>query len=154
MVGYPVIDVHACPCRGSKLRVEMTQTRFLSSGDVAAEEDQTIWSIPLKIRTDQEHLVPTAEAQGLLSTRSSTVELPVDVSFFKLNIDQTGFYRVCYPPEWLEKLGLAVSQDQLSASDRIGLVSDAFAMASANKMSLAVILEMIKYFNKESDYLV
>lgn len=152
-IGYPVVDVLPSCCE-NKIRLKLAQSRFLISGDVKAEEDETVWNIPLRIGTDQEHLLASKDARGLLSQKVSTVDIPADVSFFKLNIDQTGFYRVNYPSEWLEKLGKAVASSQLGASDRIGVVSDSFYMTYADKLDLASVMDMLKHFKGESDYFV
>jgi aminopeptidase 2 len=54
----------------------------------------------------------------------------------------------------LEKLGNAVKENKIHASDRIGLVSDAFALSVAGKLSLTLVLSLLKNFKDESDYLV
>ena len=61
-------------------------------------------------------------------------------------------YRVRYSPELLNKLVPAVKD--LSASDRIGLVDDAFALATAGKTATTDVLNLLLAFREETDYTV
>ncbi len=153
-VGYPVVDVAVSVTGEDMHSLHLTQSRFLNAGGVQGEDDKTIWSIPLSIGTDTNAAVALGEAAQLLSTKSADISLPGPLSFFKLNMGQAGFYRVNYPSEWTEKLGLAVKNNLLSASDRVGLVSDSFAMSIAGKMPLTTVLGLLSNFSTESDYLV
>jgi aminopeptidase 2 len=152
-IGYPVVEVHA-QSQSNKIDLEVTQSRFLNSGDVKSEEDTTIWSIPLRLGTEKEPLVALDQSNQLLSQKKAHLALPADTLYFKFNMGQAGFYRVNYPSEWLEKLGDAVKQHKVEVADRIGLVSDAFAMSVAGKLSLTAVLSLLKNFKEETDYFV
>jgi hypothetical protein len=56
----------------------------------------------------------------------------------------------------LQKLsGLISSGDaQLNMTDRIGLLSDSYSMAEAGYGNTLAVLELIKSFNMESDYII
>ncbi len=104
-------------------QISVRQSRFLSTGDVRPEEDEILWWIPLGLKTD-------AHSQGLDSTNLTTKENTlhnVDETFYKLNMDQVGFYRTNYPAARLAKLG--AQKNELSVEDRIGLVADAAVLA-------------------------
>lgn len=149
IIGYPVLTVEAETGKDN-LNLKVTQNRFLNGGKVVAEEDQTVWSIPLRLSTD----AGVFESAGLLNSRSDTITLPVETSFFKFNFEQAGFYRVHYPSEWLEKLGQAIEANKFSASDRIGVISDVFALSIAGKMSMSEVLSVLNFFKNEEDYIV
>lgn len=152
-MGYPVVDVDTC--HGPQgINVKVTQTRFLNSGDVKSEEDSTLWSIPLRVGTSKQESVALGDSKELLTTKTDSFELASDISYFKLNMGQAGFYRVNYPTEWLEKLGNAIKAGQIPAADRVGLVSDAFSMSVSDKLPLTSVLSLLKNFDAESDYLV
>lgn len=153
IIGYPVLTVDAKQ-EQSSLRLNVSQNRFLNSGNVKEEEDQTIWSVPLRLVTDKSHDLTAESARGLLNTRSVTIDLPVDVNYFKFNYEQAGFYRVQYPGEWLEKLGKAVEEGKFGSSDRIGIVSDIFSLSIAGKLSMSEVLNVLRYFKNEDDYIV
>ena len=149
IIGYPVLSVET-ENLNEKLNLKITQNRFLNGGNVKPEEDETIWSIPLRLMTEAGVV---AEA-GLMTSRSETVQIPLSTEFLKLNFEQAGFYRVHYPSEWLQKLGIAIESGRFSASDRIGIVSDVFALSIAGKISMSEILGVLSFFKNEDDYIV
>lgn len=68
---------------------------------------------------------------SLLLNSAVDIELPNDVSWFKANINGTGFYRVNYPKENWDALINALMEDHtvFSTSDRAQLINDAFALS-------------------------
>lgn len=153
VIGYPIVTVDVKK-EDDKIKLGLKQNRFLLSGDVKTEEDQTIWSIPLRIGTDKSLAPSIKAADDLLKTRESTVELPGDIEFFKVNMTQAGFYRVAYPAEWLDKLGAAIEAGKIPTADRIGIVSDSFALSISGRLPVTCVLDLIKHFKDESDFLV
>ena len=125
----------------------MRQSRFLSTGDVKPEEDETLWWIPLGLKTDQQ---AAGSATMALTTKEETLR-NIDETFYKINADQHGFYRTNYPPERLVKLGTA--KDKLSIQDRIGIVGDAAALAIAGHSKTAGLLALCAEFKDETNYL-
>ncbi|WEW56333.1 hypothetical protein PRK78_001776 [Emydomyces testavorans] len=142
-IGFPLVTVAEEP-----KQITVAQKRFLASGDVKPEEDETVWWIPLGIKSGQQ---ATAMDQRNLTTKSDVVR-DIDQTFFKLNKDQCGFYRTNYPPERLEKLGK--SRNLLSAEDKIGLIGDAAALAVSGEGTTAATLAFVENFQDEQNYLV
>lgn len=144
-VGYPVITVEEL----GNGQVKVTQNRFLSTGDVKKEEDETIWWIPLMIKTIEDGKV-LVDQDAVLPERSAAVKIPADT--FKLNTDTVGLYRVAYSPERLAKLGKQASL--FSTEDRIGLISDSAALASAGYAKTSSALSLVaELSNTETEYL-
>jgi len=109
-IGFPVVTVAEEPGQ-----IGVRQSRFLLTGDVKPEEDQTTWWIPLGLKSGSE----AANVQNIaLTTKEETIR-DIDESFYKLNTNNSGFYRTNYPPERLARLGKA--KDRLSVEDKIGL---------------------------------
>ncbi|KAI9845272.1 MAG: hypothetical protein M1838_001819 [Thelocarpon superellum] len=142
-IGFPVVTVAEEPGQ-----ISVRQSRFLSTGDVKAEEDQTTWWIPLGLKSASQTSPASA---GALTSKEDTVR-EVDDGFYKLNSNQTGFYRTNYPPARLAKLGAA--KDQLTVQDRIGLLGDAAALAQAGNGTTAGLLGFVENFKTEESYLV
>lgn len=140
-IGFPVVTVSEEPGQ-----IIVQQRRFLLSGDVKQEEDQTTWWVPLGLHTDG----PAGKTVALTSKKDTIRE--VNDAFYKINKDQTGFYRTNYPPERLLKLGEARSK--LSVEDKIGLISDAAALAQSGDATTAGFLALAEGFKDESSYLV
>ncbi|PWN20753.1 putative AAP1-alanine/arginine aminopeptidase [Microstroma glucosiphilum] len=151
--GFPVLSIQ----EGTN-SIKVTQNRFLSTGDVKPEEDETLWYIPLALKTVGNNGAEVDQSAVLAEKRE--IELPIkDVknSIWKLNADTTGVYRVAYSPEHLAKLGKEAANKSgvFSLEDRIGLVSDAFVLAEAGYGKTSGGLDLLKGFNLGDDrYLV
>lgn len=113
---FPILKVAEEPGQ-----IGVRQSRFLQSGDVKAEEDETLWWIPLGLKMNPHS---TGAAATALTVKEDTIR-DVDESFYKFNNNQTGFYRTDYPPARLVKLG--AERAKLSPEDRVGLIADAAA---------------------------
>jgi aminopeptidase N len=142
-IGFPVVTVTEQPGQ-----ITLKQNRFLISGDVEAKDDETTWWIPLGLKTGPKAAVVAGSS---LTKREDTFR-EVDESFYKLNADAAGFYRTCYPPERLAKLGSA--QELLSLQDKIGLIGDAAACAQSGNGTTAAFLALAEKFTDEDSYLV
>jgi aminopeptidase N len=142
-IGFPVVTLAEEPGQ-----IAARQSRFLLTGDVKPEEDETTWWIPLGLKTSAKSSEATT---GALTSKEETIR-NIDESFYKINTNQTGFYRTNYPPARLTKLGDA--RKQLSTEDRIGLIGDAAALAQSGNGTTAAFLALIELFNDETDYLV
>jgi aminopeptidase N len=141
-IGFPVVTV----TRESD-QIGVRQTRFLSTGDVKPEEDETIWWIPLRIRTGSRL---ASEDHRPLVYKSDAIQV-VDDGFYKINTDQSGFYRTNYPPDHLARLGQSL--DVLSTEDKIGLVGDAAALAISGDGTTTAVLTFLEAFKEEDNYL-
>jgi aminopeptidase 2 len=145
-IGYPVITVEE---KGDG-KLKLTQNRFLASGDVKPEEDETLWWIPLEIKTTSGGK-STVDAKATLSERSATYDVG-STDEFKINSDSIGVYRVNYSPERLAKLGQQAAN--FSVEDRVGLVSDASSLARAGYGKTSGSLSLITALGKtETEYL-
>ncbi|PCH04577.1 protein of unknown function DUF3358 [Penicillium occitanis (nom. inval.)] len=142
-IGYPVVTVAEEPGQ-----ISVHQTRFLSSGDVKPEEDETVWWIPLGIKSGVQ---PTDIKLEALTSKADTFR-GISEDFYKINKDQSGFYRTNYPPERLAKLGKSLHL--LSTEDKIGLIGDAAALAVSGEGTTPALLALIEGFAGESNYLV
>ena len=140
-IGFPVLTVAEEPGQ-----IGLRQSRFLSTGDVTKEEDQTLWWIPLGLKTDPHATAPSSKA---LVAKEETLR-QVDETFYKLNADNNGFYRTNYPPARLAKLG--AERAKLSVEDRIGLIADTGALALAGYATTPGLLTLVENFKDEQSY--
>lgn len=137
-IGFPVVTVAEEP---GQLTVK--QNRFLSTGDVKPQEDETTWWIPLGLVSGDK-----GEEKVALNARDDVLR-GIDDSFYKLNKDQNGFYLVNYPPTRLAKLGAAHAK--LSNADKIGLIADAAALAKSGHGTTAGLLGVLEGFQGETE---
>ena len=142
-IGFPVVTVAEEPGQ-----ISVKQSRFLTSGEITSEEDQTVWWIPMGLKTGAN----ATDAQREALTVKEDTYRDIDTSFYKLNADQTGFYRTNLPPQRLVQLSGEL--DKLSVQDKIGLIGDAGAMAIAGEGTTAAVLSFLEGFSSESNYLV
>jgi len=108
-IGFPVLTVSEEPGQ-----ISIKQTRYLSTGDVKSEDDTTTWWVPLGLEGKN----GTAAIAPIAFIKKEDVIRNVNDSFYKLNKDNAGFYRVNLPPARLTKLGRQINR--LSISDKIG----------------------------------
>lgn len=142
-MGYPVITVTE---NGAK--AEVTQNRFLATGDVKAEEDKVLYPVFLGLRTQD-----GVENATTLNDRNTQFDIPAD-DFFKLNANHTSLYRTAYTPERLTKLGEAAKAGRLTVEDRAGMIADAASLAAAGYQKTSGILNLLKSFDSENEYVV
>ena len=76
------------------------------------------------------------------------------MKWIKLNADQNGYYRVLYDNETMKEIIQQLKRDHTSFSpkDRVGLISDAFALCHSNLMDCSTTLELTSYLPKEKSY--
>lgn len=155
-MGYPMIAVLSEEYNEEKkeMSLKLKQSRFLSSGDWSAEEendpDATLWWIPLCIFTDS-HPEPF---DLILTSKEDTVTFPYvksETSFWKINYKSLGYYRVNMDASSLSNL--SKFKDRLSLPDKINIVADSFYMAEAGYGSTSGALEVIKNFKDEEEYM-
>jgi len=78
----------------------------------------------------------------------------LSMDFFKLNADHTSIYRTSYTPERLEKLGKAAKDGLLSVEDRAGMLADAGALAASGHQKTSGLLNLLKGFDTETEFVV
>ncbi|ODV58291.1 M1 family metallopeptidase [Ascoidea rubescens DSM 1968] len=142
-VGFPVITVTE---DGNKIHLK--QNRYLTTGDVKPEEDQTIFPVFVGLRTKN-----GIDESIILNQRETTIEID-DPSFFKINADHAGIYRTVYTPERWVKLGQAGQSGLLPVEDRAGLIADAGALATSGYSSTTNLLNLVSSWKDEKEYIV
>lgn len=131
--------------------IELRQSRYLSTGDLTALEDETTWWVPLSI------ISPTSLTGDVMILKDKTNTFKLSSETFKLNARQTGVYRVNYPIEVLKVLSEEIKKGKdgiLShPTDRIGLLSDAESLSVSGHQKTSGLLELLRSFDGEENYL-
>ncbi|TAQ86522.1 hypothetical protein B7494_g5130 [Chlorociboria aeruginascens] len=144
-VGYPVVTVTES---AADKTIHVKQNRLLRTADVKPEEDTIIYPVFLGLRTKD-----GIDEELVLSKREDVFKVP-DLDFFKLNADHTNIYRTSYTPARLEKLGKAAKDGLLSVEDRAGLLADAGALAQSGYQKTSGVLNLLKGFDSETEFVV
>ena len=150
-MGYPVLDV-AASATESGLALEVKQERFVFDsvlGDGAGEDDEEqVWPVPLTVTADGTGVTATLVNAA---TGAVTVETPPEPEWFKVNPEQTGFYRVNYTDEDWDKLVPVIENRVLPATDRLGIQNDAYALAKAGLLPVTRFLTLAQAYQNEND---
>jgi aminopeptidase 2 len=149
-VGYPVLTVTE---DGDTLTIQ--QNRFLTTGDVKAEEDETLYTILLALKTLDKNGKPVVDENLTTTKRETKITLPKETNgFYKLNTNHSGIYRVAYTPERLEKLGsfARTHPGVLTVEDRTGLVADTGALCQSGYSKTTGLLNLISGWKDEEEY--
>ena len=89
-----------------------------------------------------------------MDTQTAVVSLPAaspSEDWYKVNSDQTGFFRVIYSGEDWQRLAPAISSLALPATDRLGIQNDAYALSRAGQLPITQFLELAGSYVGETD---
>ncbi|XP_067138459.1 LOW QUALITY PROTEIN: glutamyl aminopeptidase-like [Centruroides vittatus] len=139
--GYPIITVIR-----HRDRLVVSQKPFLLE---SKEKNHVLWNIPFSLQTDK-----TPIQWHILKDSESSINIPINVSWFKVNVNQTGLYRVNYDePTWKTLTSLLENNHQVfSAVDRAGLIDDIFMLSRAGILHASYIFDVVKYLKNEKEY--
>ena len=150
-MGYPVLDVAASSVEGG-LSLEVKQERFVFDSvpgdDSAGDDEEQVWPVPLTVTADGAGVTATLVNAA---TGTVTVNAPVAPDWFKVNPDQTGFYRVNYTDDDWDRLAPVIRDQTLPATDRLGIQNDAYALAKAGLLPVTRFLTLAEAYRNEND---
>jgi puromycin-sensitive aminopeptidase len=155
--GYPLVDV-ALGGGGNGsggATVELRQRRFFADPGAAAtagDAANTIWLVPVVLRFRDAKGVK--EQPALLRQASARVALNAEgpVAWCIGNADARGFYRTNYDDGTLSRLLPAVAE--LRPAERIGLISDQWALVRADQAPIERFLDLVVSLRGEEDHVV
>ncbi|KAJ0977914.1 hypothetical protein J5N97_013388 [Dioscorea zingiberensis] len=159
--GYPVVSVKV-----NDDCLEFEQSQFLSSG----LSGDGLWMVPITICFSSYD----AQKKFLLKTKSEKLDKldfpgSSDTGYnlleqsnqrkggqpwIKINVDQTGFYRVKYDDQLTAGLRYAIEAKQLSETDRYGILDDSFALCMACKQTTSSLVSLMAAYREELNYTV
>ncbi|XP_047972528.1 aminopeptidase M1 [Salvia hispanica] len=148
-VGYPVISVKL---KGQSLEFE--QSRFLFTG--AHGDGQ--WVVPISLCCGSYD----ARKNFLLQTKSETLDVKDLLSasgssgrpWIKVNVEQTGFYRVKYDEDLSAGLRDAIERNYLSTCDRNGILDDYYSLSISCEQPMSSLLALMSAYREEPEYTV
>ena len=148
-MGYPVLDVDA-ERRADDVRISLSQERFVYDRLMGDEEpNPEVWQVPVTVSAPGSN-----SASTVMESKEAVLTLPA-VSprddWYKVNANQTGFYRVNYAAKDWQRLAPAISSQQISATDRLGVQNDAYALSRAGLLPITQFLELAGSYAGETD---
>ena len=147
--GYPVLQAEAE--RGSnEVQVSLSQERFVYDRVLGDEEpNPEVWQVPVSVSGPG-----TASASTVMVGKDVVIALPAprpSEDWYKVNADQTGFFRVNYTSEDWQRLAPAISARELPATDRLGIQNDAYALSRAGLLPVTQFLDLASSYAGETD---
>ncbi|GFR77968.1 puromycin-sensitive aminopeptidase [Elysia marginata] len=152
-MGFPLVKVEETIQPDSTVRtVKLSQRKFSSQAD--SVPSNSTWKVPFSVTTS--HSPSTPVIKGLLEGASISVQVPdcKPGDWIKVNPNQSMFYHVQYEPDSLTRLMPAMRDGVLPPEDRIGLLTDLFALARANCMDMVDVLRVSTCFREETNFAV
>uniref|UniRef100_A0A7N0VBP6 Aminopeptidase n=1 Tax=Kalanchoe fedtschenkoi TaxID=63787 RepID=A0A7N0VBP6_KALFE len=151
--GYPVLSV--------KLNLdnylEFEQSQFLTSGLPGIGQ----WFVPTTIAINsydnrKKFLLETKHGEMNISEACQDAsQSQQDANFWiKVNVEQTGFYRVKYEEKLAVQLRKAIQNNRLLPADRFGILDDMFALCEAGEVPLSYLLTLMGVYKEEFDFVV
>jgi aminopeptidase N len=142
--GYPLVEA-----KRDKDGLSLRQRRFTYLDN---EFDQT-WLIPVDVAFFDKSGQKRVQTL-LLDGPDASIKVPDETLAYKLNLKQTGFYRVHYiDADNLEALGQMVAAGTLEPIDRWGLINDLFALVQKNTVRFSDFLGFLDHYQNEKAYL-
>jgi aminopeptidase N len=141
--GVPLVSV-ASSCKNNKTEVTLSQRRFFvdrSSFEAGAEEK---WEIPVCVKNAQ------GKSCQLLRAKSQTFSLEGCSPWLFADVDSNGYYRNQYSAENLHALA-AVAEKDLTAEERLSLVSDEWNLVRAGQGTVADYLALVEGLKQDRE---
>ncbi|MCC6415370.1 MAG: M1 family metallopeptidase, partial [Opitutaceae bacterium] len=131
--GFPIVHASLITQEGAPA-LRLRQARFTMR---EPDESAAPWSIPVTYAAPDHMDKPTVV---LFNSREITLPLPAGTTSVKLNIGDTGFYRVQYDDALAN--GLLGSIATLPVADQLNLLSDTWALVRAGRLPAPRYLEL------------
>ncbi|PSN33537.1 hypothetical protein C0J52_22449 [Blattella germanica] len=172
-MGFPLITISR---EGNT--VTATQKRFILTVSVSNDTEQNNesispfnykWFVPLSYYTNHNihkvHHIWMNMSDGtvyysrhLFTTFAQFVavkfEIPPETTWIKMNVNQSGFYRVMYNEEMWESIIAALQHNHtiFSPADRASLIDDAFTLCRAGVLNATIPLNLSLYLLHEQEF--
>ena len=132
-MGFPLVKVVKEDWQDDKVVLELEQSWFLADGsEPPADGKDKLWTVPIMSCTND----GASPDMVFMREKTATVTVPLKDknSWVKLNAGQEVPMRVQYTPEMLKRLSAGVVSKEMSPADRVGLISDVYALVKANQI--------------------
>ena len=149
-MGYPVLKVETASA-GEELELSLSQERFVYDNVLGeSEPDDLVWQVPVGVSQSD----GGEGASLVMDSPQARVTIPSPSQadgWFKVNPSQTGFFRVNYSEEDWQRLIPAIAAMTLSATDRLGIQNDAYALSKAGLLPVTQFLDIAGAYRNETD---
>ncbi|KAJ8681953.1 hypothetical protein QAD02_017745 [Eretmocerus hayati] len=148
--GYPVVNATRV---GDT--VTLTQERFLTSLNPSPEVKNVTYWIPITYTSESALSSISTDPKLWLGNVTTKIDLPVGDSWYLLNVEEVGFYRVNYDKGNWERLVKLLNSDhftKLSVPNRAQIIDDSLNLARAGYIDFEIALRATQYLTRETNY--
>ena len=151
--GYPVINIKLLSDTPTNIALSIDQTPFRYNAIMKDNNDssQQLWNIPLTIDSS----ISSKITAQLISSDKTTITLAKNEAeqayWFKINPQQTGFYRVNYDSSQISMQENIVTNKLIPPVDRLGIQNDAHALCLNGTISITQLLELLRFYKNETN---
>lgn len=140
-MGYPVLKVK----QTDATTLAISQEWFVADGSVKPDDEKMSWMVPVFVGSSVD---PSKPVLHIIKGKTASIPVPAGASWVKLNYGEIAPIRIQYESKQLldNLLAHGVRTKQLSVQDRVGLLSDARALARAGRHGLADVLALLKAY--------
>lgn len=135
--GYPIVQANI-----DDEGLTLAQERFYLN-PVARKRDKAHIKWPIALLSNDKSLPELI--------KSESVKQQISNQKLKLNVGQSGFYRVSYNASHVVRLGAEVQHGHLDTVDRMGILADTFEAAKAGFCDTTQALQLLESYRNESD---
>jgi len=154
IMGYPCVRVVSETWSATEVQVTLEQSRFLSDGSGTAEDDTTLWCIPLLFATAGS----SSQEAVIMDQKQQTFAIPIAASgagkqpWVKINAWQSALVRVAHSQEMTSRLLASISE--VAPVDRAALLLDAYALAKSGQAPLENVVAILRALENEDTSIV
>ncbi|HEY4477926.1 MAG TPA: M1 family metallopeptidase [Candidatus Paceibacterota bacterium] len=140
--GYPIVQIAK-----KNNKITLTQERYFTSPISRKQaHNKTTWPVPVTLQTEN-------GTENIFLDKKQ-ITLQNDSSWFKVNKNETSFFRTEYSHELLLNLKEAVLRKEISNVDRLGIIRDLFALNASGRIPVDYVLDFLLSYKDEEDYIV
>jgi len=146
-MGCPVLKVLKDPIEAGDTEVELEQSWFLADGSKQPGDESKLWFTPILAGSDK-----GAAPIVFLEQKKQKVSIgdfAKGAAYLKLNLGQHVPLRVLYPASMYTRF--AACAQTLAAEDRIGLLSDTFALCKSGALDPGSLVRLLIGFTAETN---
>jgi len=147
--GLPLVSIEA-KCRGNVTDVTLWQQRYFADRSLFNSGSDESWPIPVCMKVGTDRTGQTQERCVLLSKKRERVILSGCASWVMGNVRAAGYYRTGYDSGDLQAMSRNL-ETELTPSERIRLLSDAWASVRVGRQSIEDYLGLLDGLKAESD---
>ena len=157
-MGFPLVKVIKEDWQDDKVVLELEQSWFLADGSeipVPADGKEKLWTIPIMTCSKN----GTQADMVFMREKTCSVTIPLGPDnkngWVKLNAGQEVPMRLQYTEEMLKRLSAGVTSKEMAPADRVGLISDAYALVKANQlMTPEALMTLLASYKAEDNCVV